>query len=204
MRNITHIVLHCAATPAGREVTVKEIDTWHRQRGFAKIGYHYVIHLDGRVSTGRPESEVGAHVSGHNANSIGICYVGGVAKDNVNKPQDTRTPQQIEAMARLVRTLLEKYPKATVLGHRDFPGVAKACPSFEAIGWWKAQSSAPAPSAKPNPTAGTYEVAKGDTLYGIAAKLGVDVFKLALANGRVTTQLALGEGLTLPPKSPLF
>ncbi|WP_336814821.1 N-acetylmuramoyl-L-alanine amidase [Bosea sp. MMO-172] len=84
MRDITHIVIHCTATPAGREVTIKEIDTWHRQAGFAKIGYHYVIHLDGSVSKGRPEEEVGAHVSGHNATTIGISYVGGVDANDVN------------------------------------------------------------------------------------------------------------------------
>lgn len=200
MRDITHIVIHCTATPAGREVTVKEIDTWHRQAGFAKIGYHYVIHLDGSVSKGRPEEEVGAHVSGHNATTIGISYVGGVDANDVKKARDTRTPQQIEAMARLVRTLLDKYPKAQVLGHRDFPGVAKACPSFDAIGWWKAQTSAPAVTpAKPEVTPpGTYTVTKGDTLYGVASKLKVDVFKLALANNRVRTELAIGETLKVP------
>ena len=132
MRKITHLVVHCTATPAGKEVSVKEIDRWHRARGFAKIGYHYVIHLDGSISVGRKEEEAGAHVAGHNATTIGISYVGGVDANDVNKARDTRTPAQKEALVRLLRTLKTKYPSAEILGHRDFPGVAKACPSFDA------------------------------------------------------------------------
>lgn len=203
MRNITHIVLHCTATPEGREATVKEIDRWHRQAGFAKIGYHFVIHLDGTVSTGRPIEEAGAHVAGHNATTIGISYVGGVSANDVNIAKDTRTPAQKAAMERLVKDLKARFPAAEVLGHRDFPDVKKACPCFDARKWWAEVSKVPGipgipTPAAPAPKAKTYKVAKGDTLSGIAKKLGVDLFRLAEVNGRVNTVLKIGEDLKLP------
>lgn len=128
MRTINEIIVHCSATPEGRNVTVKDIDTWHRQRGFRCIGYHYVIYLDGSVHTGRPESQVGAHCLGHNSHSIGICYIGGVAKDG-KTPKDTRTDAQKESLIKLIKELKAKYPKATVHGHREYAN--KACPSFD-------------------------------------------------------------------------
>lgn len=198
-RKITHIVIHCSATPAGREVTAAEIDRWHRDRGFVGIGYHYVIRLDGTVELGRPEDRVGAHVSGHNANTIGICYVGGVSAKNVSVPEDTRTPAQKAAMERLVRELLDRYPGAEVLGHRDFPGVAKACPSFEARAWWRDVSARPsAPPAQPAPGPGAYTVRAGDTFFGIANRAGVDLYRLLEVNGRVRTDLAPGDVLRIP------
>lgn len=127
MRKIDKIIIHCSATPEGREHTVKDIDSWHRARGFAMIGYHFVIYLDGSVHKGRPIENVGAHTLGQNANSIGICYIGGMDKDN-KYPKDTRTPEQKEALIKLVADLKEQYPEATVHGHNEF--AAKACPSF--------------------------------------------------------------------------
>lgn len=96
MRKITEIIVHCTATPYGRETSVEEIDAWHRARGFKSIGYHFVIGLDGRVMTGRNIKEPGAHCKGHNAHSIGICYVGGL--DPNGKPADTRTDKQKQAL----------------------------------------------------------------------------------------------------------
>lgn len=128
MRTINEIIVHCSATPEGRNVTVKDIDTWHKQRGFRCIGYHYVIYLDGSVHVGRPESQVGAHCLGHNSHSIGVCYIGGVAKDG-KTPKDTRTDAQKESLIKLIKELKVKYPKATVHGHREYAN--KACPSFD-------------------------------------------------------------------------
>ena len=91
-RTITLLIVHCTATSAGREVSLSEVDQWHRQRGWKGIGYHYLIRLDGTVEHGRPEAEIGAHCQNHNEHSIGICYVGGL--DNLNRPADTRTPAQ--------------------------------------------------------------------------------------------------------------
>jgi N-acetylmuramoyl-L-alanine amidase len=128
----THIVIHCTATPEGRDVTAKDVDRMHRQRGFNGIGYHYVVRLDGTIEVGRPEDAIGAHVEGHNSTSIGISYVGGVDANDINKAEDTRTEAQKKALLKLIKQLREKYPKAQVLGHRDFPGVKKACPCFDA------------------------------------------------------------------------
>lgn len=129
LRNKTDkIIVHCTATPEGREITVKEIDSWHRKAGYNGIGYHYVIHLDGRVEKGRDEQQIGAHTIGQNNCSIGICYVGGC--DANMKPKDTRTGAQKEALLKLLRELKVKYKGIPIYGHRDF--ARKACPSFDA------------------------------------------------------------------------
>lgn len=126
MRKINKIILHCSATKEGRQFTAKDIDQWHKQRGWKGIGYHYVILLDGTIQPGRPESEIGAHTVGQNSNSIGICYIGGLDADG--KAKDTRTDQQKEALHNLVSDLLKKYPGSTVHGHNEFAN--KACPCF--------------------------------------------------------------------------
>lgn len=128
MRNINLIIVHCSATPEGRNVAVADIDRWHRERGFDGIGYHYVVYIDGSVHEGRPLNKVGAHCKGHNAHSIGICYIGGV--DLNGKPKDTRTLAQKDALVNLLMRLKRRFPKAVIRGHRDF--AAKACPSFDA------------------------------------------------------------------------
>lgn len=150
-RPITAIAIHCAATPNGRTLftgasgqpgfitPVMAIDGWHRQRGFKRtdaarqkfnplltsVGYHYVIYTNGAIATGRAESEVGAHAQGYNAKSLAICLVG----------TDQFTPEQWAALADLVRGLQKRYPDARVLGHRDFPQVAKSCPGFSVADW---------------------------------------------------------------------
>ena len=126
MRPINEIIIHCSATKEGKNFTVKDIDAWHRQRGFKCIGYHYVVYLDGTVHKGRDESEVGAHCSGHNSFSIGICYIGGL--DANGKPKDTRTDKQKAAIRSLVAELKNKYPEAKIHGHNEFAN--KACPCF--------------------------------------------------------------------------
>lgn len=128
MRTITEIIVHCTATPRGRAVTVREIDAWHRARGFSGIGYHYVVGLDGRVMAGRTEERSGAHCLGHNARSIGVCYVGGL--DAPGRPADTRTVAQRLALHCLLSALKRLYPGVVIRGHRDF--AAKACPCFDA------------------------------------------------------------------------
>lgn len=101
MRKIKEIILHCAATPEGKEFYASDIDRWHKERGFLKIGYHYVIDLDGTIEKGRPEPEVGAHCTNHNKYSIGICTIGGMDKSN-KKAKDTRTLPQKQALYVLV------------------------------------------------------------------------------------------------------
>ena len=127
-RRITEIILHCSATPEGKDFTVDDIRKWHLARGFNDIGYHFVIYRDGSVHNGRPLEKSGAHCLKHNSNSIGICYIGGVSKDG-KTPKDTRTKEQKEALIQLVSDLLCVYPDATVHGHNEFAN--KACPSFD-------------------------------------------------------------------------
>ena len=126
MREITEIIIHCSATKEGHPFFAADIDRWHKAQGWSGIGYHYVIDIDGKVETGRAEYQTGRHTKGHNANSIGICYIGGFDIDN--KPKDTRTPEQRKSLAELVARLKVKYPKATVHGHNEFAN--KACPCF--------------------------------------------------------------------------
>ena len=133
MRQIDKIIIHCTATPTGRTVTVKDVDTWHRQRGFQGIGYHFLIGLKGELWDGRQVETVGAHTLGKNARSIDVCYVGGL--DLKGKPIDTRTDAQKRALITLLKSLKSKFPKATIHGHREF--AEKACPCFDARNEYK-------------------------------------------------------------------
>lgn len=126
-RRIDKIILHCSATPEGKDYTVEQIRQWHLARKFTDIGYHYVIYRDGSVHRGRSENLVGAHTTGQNTHSIGICYIGGYAVDG-KTPKDTRTAAQRAALIKLIRELKAKYPSATIHGHNEFAN--KACPSF--------------------------------------------------------------------------
>lgn len=127
-RPIKEIIFHCTATPAGRPVTVAQIRAWHKARGWSDIGYHYVIDLDGTVHVGRDVNQVGAHVAGRNAGTIGVSYVGGVDAKSLNA-RDTRTPAQKKAMIDLAKALVALYPSIKLIsGHNQY--AAKACPSF--------------------------------------------------------------------------
>lgn len=128
MRPVTEIIIHCAATPEGKHFTAADIDRWHREQGWAGIGYHYVVLLDGTVEIGRPLDKIGAHVSGRNENTIGVVYIGGL--DAKGQAKDTRTDAQKAALLKLCRELLDRYPSIkTISGHNQY--AAKACPSFD-------------------------------------------------------------------------
>lgn len=133
-RKINEIIVHCSATPEGRDYTVQEITQWHKKRGFSTIGYHYVIYRDGSVHKGRDVNVSGAHCTGHNTNSIGVCYIGGCVK-NGTTAKDTRTDAQNKSLLELLRKLRSLYPNAKIHGHRDFAN--KACPSFDATSEYK-------------------------------------------------------------------
>ena len=149
MRALNEIIVHCAATPEGRHVDVATIDEWHKARGWKEIGYHFVIYLDGSTHKGRAMSKIGAHVRGHNTGTIGICYVGGVARDG-KTPKDTRTPKQKAALVVLMRELVEKYPTIKkISGHNQY--AAKACPSFNAGLEYRYITSDAAPVIVPKP-----------------------------------------------------
>ena len=131
-----YIVVHCSATRPSQDISVKDIRKWHLDRGWADVGYHFIIRRNGTLETGRPAHVYGAHVSGYNNTSIGICLVGGVSEADVNKAENNFTDEQFQTLAWLVWGLKFRYPDATVQGHRDFPNVAKACPSFDVRPWW--------------------------------------------------------------------
>jgi len=129
MRAIKKIIVHCADTPEGRDDRAADIKRWHtEERGWSDIGYHYVVDLDGTIEPGRPIEKAGAHCTGHNADSIGVCYIGGC--DKKMQPKDTRTDAQKASLLLLLKYLVAKYPGVTIYGHRDFAN--KSCPSFDA------------------------------------------------------------------------
>ncbi len=128
-RKITEIIVHCTATREGLDYGVEDVRRWHKQQGWSDIGYHYLIGRNGELWTGRDVNISGAHCSGHNRNSIGVCYVGGLASDG-KTAKDTRTHDQKGTLLSLLIDLKRMYPEAVIYGHRDF--ARKDCPSFNA------------------------------------------------------------------------
>lgn len=128
MRRIRKAILHCSATPEGKEFNASDIRKWHVDgNGWSDIGYHFVILLDGTVEIGRPLERVGAHVRGENNDSVGICYIGGV--DDEGEPKDTMTPEQEQAFKNLAVALKAMFPRIYFRGHNEYAN--KACPSFD-------------------------------------------------------------------------
>lgn len=133
-RRIEQIVIHCSATQPHQDIGAQEIDGWHKKRGWSGIGYHYVIRRNGAIEKGRPDDKAGAHVQGHNSRTLGICLIGGLNAEGRARPD--YTPEQWQTLELLVRHLKSQHMRAEVLGHRDFPGVNKACPCFDVDDWW--------------------------------------------------------------------
>ena len=134
MRSIHMIVVHCAATKPSSDIDANEIRNMHVRKGWLDIGYHMVIRRNGGVEDGRPIEKEGAHAKGFNTHSIGICLIGGV--DENNKPDFNYTINQMESLKRLLDVLKNEFQEAEVLGHRDLPEVAKACPCFNVKEWY--------------------------------------------------------------------
>ena len=133
MRKIDLIIIHCSATRADSDFSAQDVDTAHRYRGFSSWGYHYYIRKSGQVELMRPEDVPGAHARGYNANSLGVCYEGGLDADG--HPADTRTAEQTEQLTLLLMRLAKLFPGARIRGHRDMSGsIPKACPCFDAEG----------------------------------------------------------------------
>lgn len=142
MTRIGFIAIHCSATPATMNIDAATIRGWHRKNGWRDIGYHYVIKRDGAVEKGRPDDMPGAHEPKINSQSIAVCLVGGsppIGSEAAKKGlgENNYTPAQWASLETLVKTLHAKHPQAVVLGHRDVPGVRKACPSFDVKPWWE-------------------------------------------------------------------
>lgn len=213
MTKITHLVIHYSATYADQDLTVKDIDKMHRDRGWQMVGYHWVIRRDGTVEQGRPESMVGAHVGGQNAGKIGICWLGGLDRaTGPSKGVDNRTPQQTEALTKLIRECLKRYPGAKVIGHRDL--AATQCPGFDVQSWWAKVQKTKQPTPNPSlpsapvttPSVGEdvyHTVVKGDTWYGIAAMHGVGLADLlALNHAAPTDVLKIGQSVVVRKVKP--
>jgi N-acetyl-anhydromuramyl-L-alanine amidase AmpD len=135
------IVVHHAATKKGQDVGVKEIRRWHLDRGFTDVGYHYIIRRDGRLETGRAIGVAGAHVSGRNHNSIGICLVGGLSDDG-KKAEFNYTEAQLATLEKTLRSATAAYPAAEVVGHRDLDPKKPECPAFDVKKWWADKQAA--------------------------------------------------------------
>lgn len=129
MREIKYLVVHCTATPQTTSVeSIKHY--WKTQLGWRMPGYHFIIKPSGEVVRLLNIEQVSNGVKGFNSVSVNISYVGGIDKNN--KPIDNRTPKQKKALLELLKELKKDFPKAIIQGHRDFPNVKKACPSFDA------------------------------------------------------------------------
>jgi len=118
-----NIIIHCSASPNGRDDRAADIHRWHREKGYDGIGYHYVICVDGVVEVGRPEYWIGAHARGHNTGSIGVCLIG----------TDSFSSKQWGALEALIQSLLFKYNDAKVIGHNEIS--TKTCPGFDVQDW---------------------------------------------------------------------
>lgn len=148
MERLQYLVIHCTATPEGREVSSDEIRRWHtfpapKGRGWRQVGYTDMFHLDGRrerlVANNEDANvdswEITNGAKGYNSISRHIVYVGGL--DKSMKAKDTRTDAQKKAMADYVKDFHSRFPDVRIVGHRDFPNVAKDCPSFDVSQWLK-------------------------------------------------------------------
>ncbi len=150
MAQMKYLVIHCTATPEGREVSSAEIRHWHTDpiskggRGWKQVGYTDLFHLDGtveRMVQNNEDAEVDPWevtngAKGYNSVSRHIVYAGGLAKDG-KTAKDTRTAAQRKALTDYVRNFHERFPHIKIVGHRDLPGVGKACPSFDVKAWLK-------------------------------------------------------------------
>lgn len=138
MRTIKRVIVHCSDTPPTLDIGAKDIRLWHtapkpKGNGWLDIGYHYVIRRDGIMEPGRPVAHAGAHVAGHNYDTIGVCLVGG-------KWEADYEPEQYDALAALIRSLFRRYGNLEVLGHRNLDP-KKGCPRFDVRAWWESEKN---------------------------------------------------------------
>lgn len=192
-----YIAVHCAATPPSFNGGAKEIRKWHRDKGWIDIGYHAVIRRDGTIEWGRPLDTVGAHVENFNAVSVGVCLVGGV--NAKGQPEDNFTLAQYAALALLLREWKKLYPAAKIQGHRDFPNVKKACPSFDVRKWINEMGVFATSKVPDEPDTPAIEVKSGDTLWSISKRYGTTVAALLKVNPQIeVSALKIGTLLRLP------
>lgn len=129
--NIQYLVVHCSDTPDDEPITARDIHAMHLSFGWHGVGYHRVINRDGVVEQGRPDYWIGAHVYGHNEMSLGVCLIG----------RDAFTDLQFQSLEAVLKEWTILYPKAAIVGHRDFEYTEKTCPNFDAKKWWLSRTA---------------------------------------------------------------
>ena len=130
---IRYLVVHCSDTPDDENLTVVDIHAMHLGFGWDGVGYHAVITRDGIIERGRPECWVGAHVYGHNEESLGVCLIG----------RHDFTANQMNSLQSLLTEWRMRYPHAEIRGHCDFENTEKTCPNFDAGAWADQQGLTP-------------------------------------------------------------
>ena len=132
MREINYLIVHCTATQPDAKIESIQ-NYWRKNLGWKSPGYHYVIKADGEIVPLLSIDKVSNGVAGYNSQIINISYIGGI--DKTGKPKDTRTEEQKASILKLLKDLKKRFPSVKIQGHRDFPKVAKACPSFDVKQW---------------------------------------------------------------------
>ncbi|MBX2837365.1 MAG: N-acetylmuramoyl-L-alanine amidase [Gammaproteobacteria bacterium] len=125
--NIRYLVVHCSDTPDEENLTARDIHAMHQGFGWHGIGYHRLIQRSGKIEHGRPDFWIGAHVYGHNEETLGVCLIG----------RSQFTDEQFDSLEQVLSRWLSEYPEAEVVGHRDFSYTDKTCPNFDAKKWWQ-------------------------------------------------------------------
>ncbi len=127
--NIKYLVVHCADTPDEEDLSCRDIHEMHLGFGWHGVGYHRVIRRDGTIEHGRPDCWIGAHVYGHNEQSLGVCLIG----------RSEFSDEQLQSLETVLKDWQVQYPKATICGHCDFDYTEKTCPNFDVAAWWSAR-----------------------------------------------------------------
>jgi len=135
-KETNYIVIHSTHTKPNADISIRDVDEWHRKRGLLKVGYHFFIKRAGLIEVGRNPNEIGAHTKEYDINSISICLAGGLNTRGIVAPDYAK--EQIESLFVLIRTLKYMYSNAKVVGHRDLSETE--CPSFDVKGWWNINS----------------------------------------------------------------
>ncbi len=149
MGKLKYLVIHCTATPEGREITKKDIEQWHlKERGWSRVGYSDMIHLDGSLENliefdqddNVDSWEISNGARGFNGISRHVVYTGGAEKTKPSwskyyPPKDTRTEAQKKTLLTYVKFMILRHPDIKVIGHNNISN--KACPSFDVVAWLK-------------------------------------------------------------------
>jgi len=125
-----YIVIHCSQTRPSQNIGAKDIDRWHREQGWLKIGYAIVIKRDGTIERGREDDEVQAAVKGYNHTSFNLCLVGGAKEEDWKQGEDNFTAEEWDSLKKELTRLVQKYPDAKIVGHYELDD-KKFCPAFD-------------------------------------------------------------------------